>query len=200
MLTLVSAPATMPVTLIEAKKHLRVDHSDDDDLIEIYIKAATDYVDGPTGFLGQALVDQTWDLYLDAFPASEIDIQLPPVIAIVGVFYADGDNVEQEVDSSDYVLDTAGYWPRVIPAGSFSWPATYTKTSAVRVRFRAGYVNASTSPDSGEIPFGIKAGILLNIGSLYEHRETVVVGQTPTTLPWGAEQLFRQYRKHLSLA
>lgn len=59
------APAETPVTLTEAKAHLRVDFDDDDTLIASLVNAATDYLDGWDGILARCLVTQTWTLERD---------------------------------------------------------------------------------------------------------------------------------------
>ena len=93
-LTLVTAPPANPLSLEEAKAHLRVDHTDEDDLIEIYIKAATDYIDGRSGFLGRCIVRQTWRLVIDGFHDNEIKIPLPPLRSVNSVKYDDADGAE----------------------------------------------------------------------------------------------------------
>jgi len=60
-------PATLPVSLTEAKLHLRVDHDDEDLLIEGLIGAATDHLDGWTGILGRCLEEQEWRQDFDGF-------------------------------------------------------------------------------------------------------------------------------------
>jgi len=56
----VTAPADRPVTLAEVKNHCRIDHSDDDTLVQSYIDAAVAHVEGWSGVLGRCLVTQTW--------------------------------------------------------------------------------------------------------------------------------------------
>src|SRR5690606_12599307 len=92
------APATMPVSLAEAKAHLRVDHDDQDDLITAQIKAATAYLDGWSGILGRALVTQTWRQDFAGF-GDRLPLPLVPVTAIDSVSYFDGDNVHQTLDA-----------------------------------------------------------------------------------------------------
>lgn len=196
-LKLVTGPDNYPVTLAEAKLHLRVDHSTDDDLIEIFIQAATQYAEG---FLGRVLVDQTWDYYADEFPDGAIEIPLPPLIEVVGLFYRDAADVEQEFSASSYNVDTSSQPARVYLLSSGSWPTPRDGANSIRVRFRAGYLDGSVSPAVDAVPFDIKAAILLTIGSLYANRETVVVGQAAVTLPWGAEQLLRTHRIEMSMA
>lgn len=196
-LKLVTAPATYPVTLAEAKKHVHAeDFTDDDDLITLFIKAATEHAES---FTGRALIDQTWNLYLDVFPTTPIEIPLPPLIDVVGVFYLDADDVEREFSAANYVVDDASEPARITLANSASWPTIATVANAVRIQFRAGYLDTS-SPQVAAVPFDIKAAILLHVGSLYAMREEVVVGQTVAQLPWGAEALLRRKRKHLGMA
>jgi uncharacterized phiE125 gp8 family phage protein len=184
------------VTLVEAKSHLREDSSDQDDLITLFIKAATQNAEA---FLGRALIDQTWDFFVSAFPTGAIGLPLPPTVEVIGVFYRDSAGDEQEFSASNYNINYAGETTFVELVTSGSWPTTNVSENAVRIRFRAGYLDSS-SPPVANVPFDIKAGILLNLGSLYANRETVVVGVISTQLPWGAEQLLRPHRVALGMA
>lgn len=199
-LKLIMPATTTPISLQEAKDHLRVNHSDDDMLIQLLIKSVTDYVEGPYGFLARALIDQTWELTIDGFPTNEVKIPLPPLIEVVSVSYDDAAGDAHVLTISDYTVDNISEPGWIVPNSSSGWPSTFDGINAVRIRYRAGYVDNSTSPPSGEVPGDIKAALLLHLGSLYEHRETVVIGQTATQLPWGAEALLRGKRIQLSMA
>lgn len=202
-LKLIAAATTNPISLEEAKLHLRVEDDDEDTLIEVLIAAATKHSEK---FMGRALIAQTWDLYVDQFPAEGdvnpgvIKIPLSPLLEVVGLFYRDASDVEQEFAASSYLVDDASEPARVVLVNSASWPTAREGANAVRIRFRAGYVDNSMSPQEGEVPADIRSAILLYLGSLYAHRETVVIGQTATAMPWGAEQLLRMNRVDLSMA
>lgn len=196
-LQIVNAPETYPVTLAEAKKHVRAeDFTDDDTLLTLYIQAATEYAES---FTGRALIAQTWNLFLDVFPAALIEIPLPPLIEVIGVFYLDADDVEREFAAENYVVDDASEPARITLASGAAWPSISTDKNSIRIQFRAGYLDNS-SPQVANVPADIKAAILLHVGSLYAMREEVVVGQTVAQLPWGAEALLRRKRKHLGMA
>lgn len=196
-LKLITAAATYPVTLAEAKAHLSVDFDDHDALIEIYRKAATDSAEN---FTGRAFIDQTWDYFFDAFPtAGAIQIPKPPLIEVIGVFSLDSVAAEQELAASGYLVDGASELARLTLAYAGSWPTPLIVANAVRLRFRAGYLD-DNSPQVANVPFAIKAAILLTVGTLYANRETIVIGQTATLLPWAAEQLLRPYRVHTAIA
>jgi uncharacterized phiE125 gp8 family phage protein len=193
------APPYAPVTLAEAKQHLRVDHDDEDDDIQMCIDAATGFVDGPDGFLGRALIDQTWDLYLDRFPTREIKIPLPPLIELESVTYDDSAGVVTVLDPTLYSVDAVSEPGWIVPVNS-SWPTTFDGINAVRIRFRAGYIDTSMHPPVGEIPADIRKAILLYTGSMFANRETVVIGVSAMEIPWSAEQLLRRRRIDLSMA
>lgn len=179
-LKLITAPAAEPISLEEAKLHLREDGSDQDDLIEMLITAVRQQIDGKDGFLNRALITQTWDLYLDQFPcgSGEIKIPLAPLQSVTYVKYYDTDGVEQTVSSSDYTVDIVSNSGWVVPNSSTPWPTPQTGINKVRVRFIAGY---GSSGD--DVPATIRAWMLLNIGALYQQRESIVIGQTISALP-----------------
>lgn len=207
-LKIVTKPDGFPVSLTEAKIHLREDSSDYDDEINAFIEAATLYVDGPNGFLGRALLEQTWDYYIDSFSdvivsasgKSFIELPLPPVIEVESVNYVDSSGAEQVLPSSGYVVDLVSQPARIFLAASGIWPSTADQLGAVRIRIRCGYVDGTVSPAVDDVPGPIKAAILLTIGTLYENRENFVVGTVVNKLPFAAEQLLRPYRVYLSMA
>jgi uncharacterized phiE125 gp8 family phage protein len=163
-LTLVEPPTSLPVSVELAKSHLRVDTPEDDDLITHYINQATEYLDGPNGILGIAIMPQTWDLILDEFPDGAIQIPLGPLLSIEAISYDDVDGVPQAMDPSDYYADTVSYDGWVLTVGDAAWPSTLDAINVVRVRFVAGHVT---------VPTRIKQAILLKVGAAYQNRESV---------------------------
>jgi uncharacterized phiE125 gp8 family phage protein len=200
-LKLITAAAAEPITLAEAKAHLRVVDNDEDLVIALLIKAARDAAET---FTGRALVTQTWDLYLDAFPAAtaEIKIPLPPLQSVVSVKYDDAAGVEQTLGTGLYTVANVNDVGWVLPK-STGWPQTIDAVNAVRIRFISGYApDANSPPDlAANIPPSIKAAMLLIIGALYENKESVTQGVV-MALPFGAssEHLLRPYRVLLGMA
>lgn len=171
-----AAPATEPVTLAEAKSHLRVDGTDDDTLITELIKGARQLVEGNTG---RSLITQTWRLTLDRFPRNDEAIQLerPPLISVESVQYVDTNGATQEMATADYIVDTSHVQGEVALAYDKTWPDTRAQRNAVLVNYTAGYGAASAVPEA------LKAAIKLRLGDLYENREASVIGTIHTANP-----------------
>ena len=93
-------------------------------MIETYIAAATSYVDGEYGFLGRALVTQTWELVINTFPTHEIKMPLPPLQSVTSVKYDDGEGVEQTLSTSLYTVDTASEPGWIVPPIGTGWPTS----------------------------------------------------------------------------
>lgn len=175
-LKLVTAPAAEPITLTEAKLHLRVEHTVDDDLITSLIQAARERAEH---LLGRALITQTWARVLDAFPGNEIELGMPPVQSITSVIYVDGNGDSQTMASADYSLDTTTAPGWLLMAEDLSaWPTTLDTANAVTVTFVAGYGASGAS-----VPAAIRTWMKLEIGTLYKHREGIVAGVSVSELP-----------------
>lgn len=191
--SLVTAPATEPLTATEAKLHLRVDHSTDDDLISSLIVAARQHCENVTG---RALITQTWDLRLDRFPPRGAPIRLvkPPVSSVTSVSYVDADGDTQVWTSSLYRTDLpTGTWAqpgRIEPAYNESYPEIRSVSNAVIVRCVHGYGAESAVPDA------IKAVMKLLIGHWYEAREAVnvSVGANVQVVPMAVDALLAPFR------
>lgn len=184
-LRLITAPASEVVTSAEAKAHLRVESTDDDALIIAYLTAARAHMDGRDGILGRALMTQTWELVLDAFPTAAISLPLPPLQSITSIKYQDSSNVEQTLDAADYVVDTTSESSRVYPVTS--WPSTYSTPNAVTIRFVAGYGNASAVPEP------IKTAIKLKVQALYDNvppDQMAAIDRASDALTWPYRVMF----------
>jgi uncharacterized phiE125 gp8 family phage protein len=173
-LKLITPPSTLPVSMVDAKAHLRVDTSDDDTLITAMLGAATQMAEQVTG---RALMQQAWVLSLDAFPA-EIEITRVPVVSITSLIYADNLGADQTLLPSNYVLNNADDFGSafVVPAFGKSWPDARLQPNSVRLTFLAGYANAASVPES------IKSWIKLQLGAMYENRSAE---DTMKTYPLG---------------
>jgi uncharacterized phiE125 gp8 family phage protein len=179
-LRLVTAPASYPVTLAEAKAQCRIDSDDEDAMINGLIAAATDYVELYTG---RAIVSQTWELLQDDF-SDTIMITRGPVTAITFVKYFDVDDVEQTVTSTNYALDAASDPQWLVKASDFTWPAVASGVNNVTIRFVCGYTS---------LPPSIKHAILLLIGQWFDNRADVS-DKAMIAMPNAVEALLTNYR------
>lgn len=179
-----SAPASTPVSLAEAKASLRVDFSDDDDLITSLIAAAVGHFDGWSGTLGRALVTQSWRQDFGGFGVMRLPVG--PVASIDEIEYFDSENEVQTVDGAVYTLRTDALGSYVDLKPGQAWPATYARPDAVSVTYVAGTAAA-------EVPAAIKTAILLMVGHLYANREAV--GEAKVELPLGVHALVAPYRR-----
>lgn len=197
---LITAPAAEPVTLSEAKAHLRVDHTEEDALISALIQASRIYCEQ---FTARAFITQTWELVLDTFPTSEIQIPLPPLQSVTSVKYDGGDGVEVTLATDQYEVDTVNQPGWIVPVTT-GWPTSvWEGINSVRVRYVAGYDPGTDSPIdlAANVPQSLKAAMLLYIGQLYDQREDIVVGTVVNRVPTGGiEHLLRQFRVALGMA
>lgn len=184
-------PATPLVSLVEAKAHLRVDHGDDDTLIEGLVAAATAWLDGYSGVLGRALINQTWRVNLCSWPARRVRLPLAPVSAVTSVKYWDTANAQQTLDAANWVgpLEDA-LSPYVGWMPDASLPSLYEREDAIEVLFVAGY-----GEDASDVPASIRHAALMLIGHWYEVRETVNVGNITSELPFTVAALIAPFRR-----
>ena len=185
---LYTGPSAEPLTVAEAKAHLRIDHTTDDSYIESLIKAARTAAEK---FQGRGYINQTYKLYLDWFP-SALYIELPycPLSSVTSIVYEDENGDTQTLASDRYQVDTKSEPGRVYLAPGVLWPRVEPdRVNAVTITYVVGYGATSAS-----IPENIRHAIRLILGDLYNHRENTVVGQQANEIPIGAQHLLWQDR------
>lgn len=200
---LVEAPDMLPVSVAEAKLHLRVDHSDEDTLIESLIRAATEHLDGWTGILGRCLVEQEWRQDFDSF-ARCLRLPLGPVNAIGSVTWRNTAGQVSTIAQGDYSLRTDAAGRSIVRfADKYGFPGGLFEVGAVSVTYTAGYptipaeVGPPEIPARSTVPEDIKGAIKLIVGAWYENREETVIGTIASPLPKSVsvEALVRKYRR-----
>jgi uncharacterized phiE125 gp8 family phage protein len=152
-LVLFSPPADEPLTIVDIVNGLGL--AVDDPKIPDLIRTARQSLEGEEGWLGRALITQTWDLYLDAFPC-EIVLPFPPLQAVTEIAVADSDGVEAILPRTSYRV-LKGAIGRIV--ATRSWPWVGAREQGVRVRFVCGY------GDGGEdVPAPIRSALVLMVG------------------------------------
>lgn len=186
--TTVLAPAENPISLNEAKDHLRVDSTADDSLINGLISAGTAYFQNTYGI---ALVSGTYQHTRNTL-ANEMELPLSPVQSINSVVLTDKDDVETTVGSDVYLLDTSHEPNRVRLRIDKSWPTLDLRvTGGVAIEFVAGY------GDPEDVPEDLKSAHKLFVSNFYENREPVVVGTIASRVPFSIDALLSPRKVHL---
>lgn len=168
-----TSPSLEPVTLTETKGLLRIDDSNDDNLISSMITAIRQRAEEWTG---RSFLTQTWILWLDQFPLRSgsqfnklnervIVIPRPPIQSVVFIKTYDKDNISSVFDGNQYFVDTATTPGRIALNENSSWPTGLRKFSAVEVEFIAGYGSSAS-----DVPEGIKQGMLQWIKLLFANK------------------------------
>lgn len=172
-------PST-PLTLADAKTHLRVVHDADDAYIASLIDRAADYIEGYYGS-SLALGTQTYQLHLDGFP-SVITVPIWPVQSISSITYRDADGNEQTL--TDFDADTKGNPVTITPLPGAVFPQTDGTFNSVTVEFVAGFQF---------MPRDLEQALLLLIGHWYENREAVNVGSSINEYPLAFDAILHKY-------
>lgn len=138
-----------------------------DPMLRIFISAARMHAQQ---LLKRYLITQTVDAYFNGFEDDEI--KLPPLQTVSEITYIDESGEEQTLSSDKYRVDAISRPARIFPAYGQSWPAARAHNNSVRIRFIAGYGDASA------VPACIKQWILLRVKEAYDNRTAVNVGNT----------------------
>jgi uncharacterized phiE125 gp8 family phage protein len=154
---IVTGPAAEPVSLAEAKRFLRIDHSDDDGIVQSLVKAARQRVEARTG---RALMSQNWRIVLDAWPwGGRVALPLLPAQAVTAVRVHDAFGVAQSFTVPVYNL-VQGTEPPVLDASAVPGPGR--PRDGIEIDVTAGY-----GANAADVPEPIRQAMRLMIAHAY---------------------------------
>ena len=186
--TLKTAPAVEPISLDEAKQHLRIniDNLDHDDYIFDLITVAREQVEMITW---RKLITQTWYAYFDNWPDGDyIELPFGSLQSVTAIKYTDDDGDVTTWDSDKYIVGTDYQKGRVTLADGYTWPneALYP-SNPIEIEFLCGYGLASA------VPSRIKHAIKIILSELFENREIAIIGTSFKEMDT-ANRLLSDYR------
>jgi len=162
-----------PITLEQAKKHLEVQHDDDDDMIAEMLAAAVDYVET---FTGKNLSEKLVKHEVSAF-GRHVRLFRGPIQSI--------ERVEYDPISGGAPVEFTGHRffnGRLLTAAGYYFPAA----AAVRITYIAGF-------KPGEMPPALGHAVKLLLAHFYSSREAAT-DRPVTEIPMGVASLMRAHR------
>lgn len=191
-LVLTSGPAEEPVTVAEAKAHLRLDGSAEDILIASLILTSRLHIEAA---LGIALISQGWRLTLDRWPekpwseTGAVRFPLRPVRSVTSVTVRDSDGAPTVLAPEGYLLDGEALLPRLVPRDG-TWPPPGLPANGIEILFEAGLGEAAE-----DVPEPIRHALLLLVAHWYEHRDPLEIGPAAAAIPAAVSDLLKPYRE-----
>lgn len=211
------AAVAYPVTLTEAKAHLRVGFSTDDDLISALIGEAVAYIERE---LDIQMMPATWKQRFErweleregwgfpalnptrAFPAHMVDMNaqasryrswrlplgLRPVSSVTSLRYYDTNDTLTTVSSNDYYQLLSANPPTLTPGvRGWSWNVSAYHPAPVECVFVAGWADAAS------VPLPLKRAIRLMVAMGYELRSVTEPGLYFREIPYGVRSILDQW-------
>lgn len=183
---LLTAPAVEPVTLAEAKAHLRVEHDDDDDVIAALIAAARIHVEAQTR---RALITQTWRLVRDFWPADgRLTVVPVPLNEITAARVYDANGATDAIDLQAFSPDRAAA-PAIISFAPWSLQVPGRPVAGIEIDVEVGYGDAAS-----DVPQVLRQAIKLLVAHWYENRGLIAIGHEVAVLPATVAAMLAPYR------
>ncbi len=188
--TVSSKTEPLPVSLSEAKAHLRLAGGELDSSVQLALESAVAYVEDRCS--RSFRLTETLTQTTGTWPDNPVRFDRQPVKAITSVTYYDADNASQTVASSEYRLITSTRGATVLEFDiDFTKPTHYSRGDAVTITYTAGY--AVLEGNRLDVPPQIKWAILVWLEATWgdsKPNEQMAAKRTVanliSTVKWGA--------------
>ncbi len=179
----IAGPLVEPVTVADAKAHLRIDSdfTDDDLYIQTLISAARYHIETVSS---RTLVRSQWQMKMDWFPSWDIELPNPPITTgSIVVTYVPSGGTTTPVAYTDFREDRDSTPAVIRPQWNGTWPSCRGAENDVTITYWAGY---GESPEN--VPPPSRHCALMMVAHWFANRESVVQGGM-NPVPMAAEIL-----------
>ena len=169
-----SKDSLLPVSLAEAKQHLRLDGDHMDDVVLDKLQAAVDYCERRVA--RSLRLSHTLTQTYQGWPTL-VRFERQPVKSITSITYYDANNAQQTLAASNYLLiasteaSATFCWD-----ANFSVPTVYDRGDAVTITYVAGYATITDVPHAAREAIKLKLGMLMSDmddRSMEQHRRAI---------------------------
>ena len=175
-------PVVFPVTLEEAKAHARVEHAEEDALIQGILEAASEHCER---IQSKAYGRQTWQAAFEHFSLfPEVLLRKAPFHSLKKFYYLNA--LSQEVlfqEGTDFMVDDTDLFARIILLDGFSFPTDQASGNCFRVEFESG------NDEMNDVDRTARQSILMLIAHWYDNRGTVIVGAVSKEMEFAVHAL-----------
>lgn len=193
-ISVVTPPATEPISLDEVKAQCRITTDTEDGSLAGYILAARQFAEGYTRrrFLTQTLdctfdsIDEylSWPSVCDrrGYRRYRIDLPISPIQSVVSVSYVDFYGTTQVLAEDQYLSKLDQVDAYIEPAYRVVWPSVRFQSSAITVRVVAGWT-------IDQFPEDLRLKLLMLVSAYYDNR-----GILPSDLQSALQTEFSEFR------
>lgn len=186
-LSIITPPAEEPVTFAELRQQIRDVRLEEKTLVERYARESREMLEGVCRL---TMVSTVYEVQYDDFNYGELKLPARPVLSaadVASVKYLDSNGAEQTLSPSLYTVNVKQPYSTIVFDSEAVLPTLDDVPNAVRIRFTAGYGDASAVPDA------LKVAIAERTATKFENRESIIVGKTIATMPYGFDVIVRRY-------
>lgn len=184
--TLMAPPALEPISLVQIKEHLRVEHTSEDTLISAYITSARLHIEA---ILAKLLISQNWRINFDRLPTGKtVYLPLAPLLSLNSVSFYTDQSGPNTIPAVDYTIDLDSVRPRF---SLHLQRQNLRAFGAYELDVTVGY-----GPAAEDVPGDVRQALLLLVAHWYENREAA----TPIAreqIPHGIRTILEPHRQVL---
>ena len=181
----ITPPTGLPVSVELFKKHANITHSINDDIIAVYLGAATSFAEA---FTRRDLITRTYETYRDFFPNSArnegyytlghipgrpsannvgFEIRRSPLQVVTSIEYLNNALASIVVDPSTYYFTKESDYSEVVTKDNASWPSDLApaRMQSIKIEFNCGIGDTDA-----DIPFEWKLAIMEHAMLMYANR------------------------------
>ena len=182
---MLTPPLAEPVTLLEAKAWLKIDSSDEDELLQTLVSAARLMIEAASG---QMLMDQTWRIVLDVWPVNgRLRLPVSPLQNVVEVRVFASNGQPQMLPLSALSFEAGAEPPVLVVSGAVPTPGRIHQGIEIDVLIGHG-------PLPADVPAPLRQAVLRLVAYWFENRGDVAGGET-AALPRDIMALIAPYRR-----